>query len=109
MNKIEDINLAAAEANDEWMHLIIQELTHWLQHRLSNYRPTRDTHTHISWSDACWLVAKSLGNEKERIYYRPLISKRDEDGVLRKVQCEGSLTPKELHHCPEPETVALAN
>lgn len=88
---------------NDWHNLIIHELCHWLQHRLRNYRDTRDTHTHISWSTACWVAAHAVtGGEfdKPMDYYRPIKSVRI-DKKIRKRQRDGSLTLVELHHFPD--------
>lgn len=79
---------------------ITHELCHWLQHRLVSYRPTRDTHSHSSWSTACHHITKVLTRKNwDPLYFKPLITTRDGEKTV-KVQRKGSLTPKKLHHWP---------
>ena len=93
------------DTEQHWQHLIVHELTHWLQLNLSNYRPTRDTHTHTSWSTACWVVGEAVTGGRlahEAAYYRPHTSKRDEAGKPTRVAKKAgtALTARELHHFP---------
>ena len=80
---------------------VVHELTHWVQVRLPCYRPTRDTHTHASWSMACWIVGQAIGLDKPLDFYKPLTSTRDkETKQIMKTQRAGALTLQELHHFP---------
>ena len=91
----------ATATQTEMMHFVIHELTHWVQIKLPIYRPTRDTHTHTSWSKACWIVGHAFGFDKPLEFYKPMISVRDEETKRpMKVQREGSLTKKQLHGFP---------
>ena len=91
------------KSETKWRQLIIHELTHWLQLQLNNYKSTRDTHTHISWSTACWVVGEAVTNtqfKKELNFYRSLKSVRV-NGIIEKQQRQGSLTLVQLHHFPD--------
>jgi hypothetical protein len=80
---------------------ITHELAHWLQHRLEAYRPTRDTHTHVSWSMACHHITQVLTeSEWDLQYFKPMKSTRIDGKPVRR-QREGALTLKELHHWPD--------
>jgi hypothetical protein len=83
---------------------VVHELTHWLQHMLDNYKPSRDTHLSPSWSTACWVVAHAITNgryDKPLEHYRPFTSVRNATTKRPvKQQREGSLSQVELHHFP---------
>ena len=82
--------------------VIIHELGHWYQLNVLGYKKTStvNVHKHLTWSKSCFEITNRLFPEKYELdFFKPVISARDGKYVV-KVQREGALTWKELHHFP---------
>ena len=82
--------------------VIIHELAHWYQINVLGYKKTStvNVHKHPTWTQACFDITERLFPGKYELdYFKPVISKRV-DGSVVKVQREGSMDWKELHHFP---------
>lgn len=83
---------------------IAHELAHWVQVRLAIHkRPSRTDQFHKipSWRKSVWLITDMLlpGLYPEEYFHADKSARVD--GKIVKVQREGSLTQKEVHHWPD--------